>query len=389
MKIGFVGNLPPPVGGAEVFLGQFLSRFLRKGRRCATLIRWRKQRFNYFPEQVTRIYAPRGTVRRSEGLTTHYLFEALDRRRGERDRFYQDRLMAHYAQHGRETARIFGQARVELIHAHMLFPNLPLAAMAAEALSIPLVLTIHGMLEFRILEFMRVRYPDLAGWVEASIPKTKALVAVSDEIAKASRKAGARRIEKLPCGVDTAFFRPPVPNGNSAEDLLFIGTVRQEKGAPLLIQAFERIRDSVKGNLVFAGKRLIQGPTFERARRNHRIRFLGEQPPSKVRQLLQRARLVVLPSASEGLPLSILEAMAFQKPVLVSRTGELNRLIRDGENGFLIEKRNPSALADQIQSILSRPDLAAVGARARRTAMNFDIGTTVKRHESLYRKLLS
>ena len=81
MQIGFIGNIPPPVGGAEVFLRQFLGRFLRATRHAGTLVRWRKQRFFYFPETITRVYAPPGTVKRVGRFKAHYLLEALIPRR--------------------------------------------------------------------------------------------------------------------------------------------------------------------------------------------------------------------------------------------------------------------------------------------------------------------
>lgn len=389
MQIGFIGNIPPPVGGAEVFLRQFLGRFLRATRHAGTLVRWRKQRFFYFPETITRVYAPPGTVKRVGRFKAHYLLEALIPRRGERRRAFERRLIPHYIQHGLDAARIFQRAGVELIHAHMLFPNLFIAAVAAEALSVPLVLTIHGMLEFRILEHMRTKYPGLAQSMDGSLAKADAVVGVSDEIAAECRRRGARTATTLPVGVDTAFFRPLNGVRPQGKDLLFIGSVRREKGAAILIQAFERIRDGLDGNLVFIGPRLLRGAVYARARRTRRIRFLGVQDASAIRQALRRARLVVLPSMSEGLPLSILEAMASQVPVLVTRTGALTHLIQHGRNGFLIRRRSPAALAEQIGEVVRRPDLHAIGRRGRRTALQFDIQTVVRRHEALYRSLIT
>lgn len=389
MQIGFIGNIPPPVGGAEVFLRQFLGRFLRATRHAGTLVRWRKQRFFYFPETITRVYAPPGTVKRVGRFKAHYLLEALIPRRGERRRAFERRLIPHYIQHGLDAARIFQRAGVELIHAHMLFPNLFIAAVAAEALSVPLVLTIHGMLEFRILEHMRTKYPGLAQSMDGSLAKADAVVGVSDEIAAECRRRGARTATTLPVGVDTAFFRPLNGARPRGKDLLFIGSVRREKGAAILIQAFERIRDGLDGNLVFIGPQLLRGAVYARARRTRRIRFLGVQDASAIRQALRRARLVVLPSMSEGLPLSILEAMASQVPVLVTRTGALTHLIQHGRNGFLIRRRSPAALAEQIGEVVRRPDLHAIGQRGRRTALQFDIQTVVRRHEALYRSLIT
>ncbi len=265
-------------------------------------------------------------------------------------------------------------------------PNI--GALTARTLSVPLVLTIHGMLEFRILEHMRTKYPQLAQLLDGYLATADAVVAVSEEIATACRTRGARQVMTLPCGIDTAFFRPSNGAARTGRDLLFVGAVRRDKGASLLIQAFERVSDRMEGNLVFVGNRILTGRVFERARRNRRIRFLGVQDAPAIRQALHQARFMVLPSASEGLPLSVLEAMAYTTPVLVTGTGSLPQLIQDAHNGFLIRQRSPAVLADQIREVAARPDLQAIGKRGRRTALRFDIATAVRRYGALYRALL-
>lgn len=388
MNVGFVGNVPPPVGGAEVFLQRFLTSFTSHHRHTGTLVRWRRQRFQFFPEHVTRIYAPHGTIKRSRDLTTHYLFEAQERNRFEKRSRYQDRIISIYSKQAEDTAQIFSRAKVRLIQTHMLFPNLLFGAIAAKALSVPLVLTIHGMLEFRILDHVRERYAQLAHLVESNLSQVTMVVAVSEEIATECRKRGVLRVKQLPCGVDTDFF---VPSGNQSKqtrDVVFVGTVRKDKGALLLIRSFERISEAVPGKLIFIGQRLISGPIYERAKRNQRVQFLGVLSAAAIRQRLQRAKLVVLPSESEGLPLSILEAMACEKPVLVSCTGELPKLIRNGKNGFLITQRNVTGLADQMKQVLARGDLQKIGARARRTAVAFNINRTIKGYETIYHSLI-
>ncbi len=368
-------------------MGQFLSHFLRQEGRAATLVRWRRQ---IFREGMVRVYARPGTVRTIDGASVHYLFEARKRRSYQRRAVFREELERHYLEQGEATGAIFEQAQVDLVHAHMLFPNLLFAGIAAERLAVPLVVTIHGMLEFRIIERYRKRCPTIASRVEELLGKADVVVCVSEEIAEECRRRGARRVEKIPGGIDTGFFQSR--NGSAAEgrDILFVGSVRRDKGAHLLIRAFERFAgNGIDGDLVFLGNRLINGAVYDRARRNRRIHFLGVQDPASVRRALENARMVVLPSESEGLPLSILEAMACKRPVLVTKTGELTRVIRDGQNGFLIHTRGSEAIADLIKTVSSRSDLPRIGEHARRTAVAFDIRSVLKRHEDLYSSLLA
>src|SRR5262249_44896941 len=88
---------------------------------------------------------------------------------------------------------------------------------------------------------------------------------------------------------------------------------------------------------------------------NKRVLFLGHR--HDVPDLLACCDLFVLPSLFEGLPLSILEAMAAKKPVIASAVGGNNEVIVHGETGLLVRPADPAALASAIQAILSDPDL--------------------------------
>jgi len=387
LRIGFVGNVPPPIGGAEVFLQQFLKRFISRPGRSAVLARWRRQIFMYFPERLVRVYAPRGKVSEFQGLKTHYLFEATQRRPKERKSAYDARVQAHYLLQAEEAASIFARERVQLIHTHMLFPNVLFGMAAAEALGVPHAVTIHGMLEFRLLDHFRKDYPRFADRVEVALSQADIVVAVSEEIARECKRRKAKRVMKLSGGVDTEMFRPVVGQ-SEGENIVFLGSIRKEKGADLLIEAFEQCRGRWEGDLIFVGRLLLPRSMVARAKKHPRIHFLGEQDSFGVRRALVQAKLVALPSASEGLPMSILEAMACQKPVLATATGDLPRLIDDGKNGFLLRRRTAEALAQRIAGISRRSDLASIGRAARRTAESFDIRRVVDRYENLYVSLI-
>ncbi len=78
----------------------------------------------------------------------------------------------------------------------------------------------------------------------------------------------------------------------------------------------------------------------------------------------------VLPSLTEGLPITILEAMQAKIPIIASRVGGIPTVLEDGETGILIEPGNPNALADAIMRVWSDPQGSlAMGQRARETAL--------------------
>ena len=86
-----------------------------------------------------------------------------------------------------------------------------------------------------------------------------------------------------------------------------------------------------------------------------RIRFLGHR--EDVPDLLRAADIFLLPSTSEGLPLSVLEAQATKVPVLAAPTAGIPEVITDGETGFLIPAEDAVGYAQRIESLLNCPGI--------------------------------
>ena len=97
-----------------------------------------------------------------------------------------------------------------------------------------------------------------------------------------------------------------------------------------------------------------------------RVRFVGHQVD--VGPWLARARALVLSSDSEGLPLSVIEAMTAGLPVVVSHVGDLPDLVENGVNGFLVKERTPEAFSEKIVRLLRDEALRARFSEAARRA---------------------
>ena len=121
---------------------------------------------------------------------------------------------------------------------------------------------------------------------------------------------------------------------------------------------------------------------------NNRVLFLGHR--HDIADLLACCDLFVLPSLFEGLPLSILEAMAANKPVIASAIGGNDEVIVHGETGLLVPRGDSAALAAAIQLVLSNSDLARrlAAAGKARVYEHFSAEAMVERTVQIYEQIL-
>ena len=113
----------------------------------------------------------------------------------------------------------------------------------------------------------------------------------------------------------------------------------------------------------------------------------GDLSQEDVLQMYQKADLFVLPSLSEGFPLTLLEAWAAKLPVVATRVGELPYLIRDEINGYLVEPGSTQKLALAIVRALKNRNLAKLGENGYNVAKHYKwskvAGSTLKVYESV------
>lgn len=189
-----------------------------------------------------------------------------------------------------------------------------------------------------------------------------------------ARWAPGRAVLEFPTWSDLdPFFgaaATPVPAGPPV--VLFAGALVPRKGVHHLLRAFGTVAaEFPDALLVLAGT--PANPTYARrlvtgAERGlpGRIRVLGHVEPAVLAGWMRRARVVVLPSLSEGLGRVVIEAMAAGTPVIGSRVGGIPDLITDGVTGFLVPPGDETVLAGRLRRLLADAGAArAMGARAR------------------------
>ena len=178
-------------------------------------------------------------------------------------------------------------------------------------------------------------------------------------------------------------------------DLLLMGNLGRAKGHFEALEALAKIRsDFPDSRLLFAGAVREPGVAAElRARANalgieDRVQFLGPIFGEEKARAFDESGIFLLPSHTENMPVSIMEAMAAGLPVVATRVGAISEMVLDEETGLLVEPRDSSALAESIRRLFDDPGLGERMGLAGHDRVR-DLWSTTKiaeRTASLYRE---
>jgi glycosyltransferase involved in cell wall biosynthesis len=169
--------------------------------------------------------------------------------------------------------------------------------------------------------------------------------------------------------------------------LVFVGRLKYPKDAGTLLEAAALLGDR-EFELAIVGDG-PERPALAAAVSDPRIRFEGTR--EDVPAVLAGSAVFVLSSRSEGLPISVLEAMAAGLPVVASDVGGLREQVLDGVTGLLVPAGDPQALAAALARLVDDPGLRrrlGDAGRARAEEL-FDLPGFRTAHLELYRSLLS
>lgn len=230
------------------------------------------------------------------------------------------------------------------------------------------------------------------------------VVCVSEKLREECLQAGIRAAacSCIPNGVDTLDFRRDLTRSEAKSQLGMddnsvllgaVGRLSDEKGFDLLIEAVDEVlKKGCELRLWIAGEGPAR-PTLERriasSPHKDKIRLLGHIRNPRV--LFQALDIYVLSSFSEGLPNSVLEAMAFATPVIATRVGGLPALIEHGENGLLIAPGSRDELIQAVTYMVGDTSLRKRFEIAGRHTVetSFSLENRMKAMCSLYDEMLS
>lgn len=225
---------------------------------------------------------------------------------------------------------------------------------------------------------------------------TKNYVCVSQDAQRVAASQGVRadRLRVICNGIDVESMKTAVRSqaATLTDDnkvLVAISRLSPEKGISTLLKAVALIHNSVPElRLEVAGTGPSHADLLREANQlgiYEKVQFLGQvSGPAGV---LSRGRVFVLPSDSEGISLTLLEAMAAGVPVVATKVGGTPEVLEDGKTGLLVPPNDPVALSEAIRRLWLDEGLRFELSRAadQRVTDHFDIRRMADEYDQLYR----
>jgi glycosyltransferase involved in cell wall biosynthesis len=284
----------------------------------------------------------------------------------------------------------------DVIHSHGYRANILNAVVRRSLQDRPVVATLHG--------WTATNWRDRMYWYQALerhvLWRLNHVVAVSDGIrGKLPRTVRDSRTSVVPNGIplparrriDSASAHDPGNGGKRWPRIAGIGRLSHEKGFDILLSAFARIAKAWPDALLrIAGTGPLGDDLIRQARGlgiSDRVEFPGYV--QDIEALLVDSDLFVLSSRTEGLPLSLLEAMACQVPVIATPVGQVPEVLDNGSCGIVLRSGQVEELAAAITAFLRDPyDAAQVATKAaERVSTRYSVSVMTDRYLEVYQRV--
>jgi glycosyltransferase involved in cell wall biosynthesis len=230
-----------------------------------------------------------------------------------------------------------------------------------------------------------------------ALKKFNALAAVSDAVAQRLLAFGvpAEKVKTIANGIDVQIFErgEPLPalSVGAGKVVGVVARLDLQKGFEYLLRAIRELCNIYALKVVIVGegpdRKAIEDMVKEYGLQSNVV-LAGQQ--SDMAGVYAAMDIFVLPSLNEGLPMTVLEAMAASRPVIATRVGAIPSVIQDGENGLLVDSKDVAGLRNALARLLSDSDLCRrMGDRAHDwVGRNYTSEVMALKYRQLYEEVL-
>lgn len=169
----------------------------------------------------------------------------------------------------------------------------------------------------------------------------------------------------------------------------YIGQYGPDKGVRYLIEAWSQLDYRDDSQLLLGGSQANRNlePFIKKYSTGGKFNILGWI--ENIHTFYNLCSIYVQPSITEGWGMEVVEAASHGRPVIVSDGAGAKDYVKDGDNGFIVPKRDPKAIADKIQYFKDNPkEIIRIGKNAREKSLNYDWKIIREKYTNLWKSLL-
>ncbi len=290
------------------------------------------------------------------------------------------------------------QFKPDVVHIFFGIPDGPIGWVLKRVYGLPYLISLRGadVPSDEVKRFAR-QYKLLRPFVRRLWRDADALVAVSNGLREyAFETTPDLPIEVIPNAIELSVFTPPRQrNHDGPVRLLFVGRFNAFKNVETLLEAVEHLLkmgvDNFELQLVGDGERRsnLERLTVEKGLTKY-VRFLGWVGREAIVERYRQADLFVTATTWEGMPNTVLEAMACGLPVVATQASGLDQLVQERVNGYLVEINKASALADRLADLIDNPyERWRMGKESRKIAeQEFAWEYITEQYVEIYRRII-
>jgi glycosyltransferase involved in cell wall biosynthesis len=176
-------------------------------------------------------------------------------------------------------------------------------------------------------------------------------------------------------------------------NFLFMGRIGPRKGIfdilNVVITNYKRFVGKIKVYVGGDGEVNLLTNLIKDKNLNEIIEYVGWIEGDRKTELLKKSDVYILPSYSEGLPISILEAMSYKLPIISSPVGGIPEIVKDGENGFLVAPGNLKDIENAMRFFIENPDkIQLFGQHSFRMVQPYLPSSVAEQLKNIYTALL-
>lgn len=240
-------------------------------------------------------------------------------------------------------------------------------------------------------------YKDL---IRDTLKKSEGLILLTKHLGEDIKKLerGHAKLHVVNDGVDVERFEKVNPdkakiryNPENKKIVICVARMDLPKRQDIIIKAADLVAKKHPGtDFIFVGDGSLLPEIKKLAgKMNHRkhIKFLGFKPNDDIPELLSISDIVVCPTDSEGLPLSLLEGMAAGKPIIASRIPPFTDFIKEGVNGYTVENKEKSFAEGVIHLLDNEKLMKEMGMESRKIVRGYSWKKTIEETNELIEEI--